>query len=93
MLVLDVDGDVLRGSGSPLQADVSQALGVAPGTVRRCEGKDLEVTVSWPMTSWMGGTIGSLRGAVIAPRRLTGTPGSTWGDVTTSLTGASASVV
>lgn len=126
VIVLDVGGDVLRGSGSPLQGDVTQALGVAPGTVRRFEGEDFEVTVSWPMTGWTGGSIGSLRGAVAsagataahrlrlsfhvgdrtvravaiddavlhgmeprgALRRLTGAPGSTWGDVIASLASA-----
>lgn len=66
VMVVDVDREVLRGSGRPLMADVTQALGVTPGTVRRFEGVGFDAVVSWPLSGWMGGNIGSLRGAVAA---------------------------
>ena len=64
VLVVDVDRDVLRGSGRPVMSDVTQALGVVPGATRQFRGDTYAVTVSWPRTGWMGGSVGSLRDAV-----------------------------
>lgn len=64
VIVFDLDREVMRGSGRALFADVTQALGVAPGSARRFQGKGFDVGVSWPMTGWIGGSVGSLRGAI-----------------------------
>jgi len=59
--LVDVDSDVLRGSGGPLPRGTSVALGVQPGDKVTFTGENGDVVVSWPLTSTMGPSIGSLR--------------------------------
>ena len=59
--VVDVDHDVLRGSGRPLPRATAVALGVQPGDKVTFAGSPGDVVVSWPLSSMMGPAIGSLR--------------------------------
>ena len=65
-LLIPVDAELLRGSGRPMSAPVAAAVGVSPGTPRSFSHADGELTVSWPVTSAAGPTLGSAR--VIAAR-------------------------
>ena len=60
-VALDVDDDLLRGSGVPLPSAVAFALGVAPGDREIFTGADNEVLVHWRLSSNRGPTFGSLR--------------------------------
>jgi hypothetical protein len=59
---LEVDRDVLRGSGRQFYAGAATALGVSPGERREfAGGNGTRVVVSWPTTSVMGPALGSVR--------------------------------
>jgi hypothetical protein len=60
-LDITVDHEVLRGSGRPAEWGLTATLGVQPGGSREFTHADGSVRVTWPMTGWQGGTIGSLR--------------------------------
>jgi len=60
-----VDREVLRGSGRPAERGLAAMLGVQPGGSREFLHPEGSVHVTWPMTGWQGGTIGSLRQLVL----------------------------
>lgn len=60
-IALDIDGDLLRGSGVPLPPPVAFALGVAPGDRKVFTHATEEVLVQWRLSSNRGPTFGSLR--------------------------------
>jgi len=60
-LRVDVDFDLLRGSGRNIPPAFSQHLGVLPGDRKEFTTAYGTVTVTWPMSSAMGPSIGSLR--------------------------------
>jgi len=60
-----VDREVLRGSGRPAERGLAAMLGVQPGGSREFLHPEGSVRVTWPMTGWQGGTIGSLRQLVL----------------------------
>ena len=59
--MIQVDDDVLRGSGRACPAALAQALGVTPGQARTFTSDTGEVRVTWPMASATGPAIGSTR--------------------------------
>ena len=59
--VVEVDHEVLRGSGRPIPRGTAVALGVQPGDKLAYTGEIGEVVISWPLSSITGPTIGSLR--------------------------------
>lgn len=65
-LLVAVDREVLRGSGRPLGPAVALALGVKPGDRRLFQYENGELTISWPLTSAFGPSLGSIR--VLAER-------------------------
>jgi hypothetical protein len=67
LLLLDVrvDREVLRGSGRTAERGLAAMLGVQPGGSREFMHPEGSVRVTWPMTGWQGGTIGSLRQLVL----------------------------
>lgn len=70
---LAVDADVLRGSGRPFPEALAAALEVTPGNRRTYGSDNTEVQITWPTTSFLGPSLGSVRS--IAERL-----GSTIGD-------------
>lgn len=59
---VEVDQDVLRGSGRPLPQEVGTFLGLVPGDERvELANRVDPVSVSWPPSSIVGPSIGSLR--------------------------------
>lgn len=58
---MDVNADVLRGSGQSLHPAVAAALGVRPGQRRVFAGPHGPVPVGWRLSSTNGPNIGSLR--------------------------------
>jgi hypothetical protein len=60
-LDITVDHEVLRGSGRSADWGVTATLGGQPGGSREFTHANGSVRVTWPMTGWQGGTIGSLR--------------------------------
>lgn len=60
-----IDADVLRGSGRAISAAFAAHLGVEPGGRRVVPGTAADITISWPMSSIAGPSIGSLRSEVI----------------------------
>lgn len=60
-IVLRVDKETLRGSGRAIAPAVGAALGVLPGLSKVFEGNGRRVRVTWPMSSAMGATLGSVR--------------------------------
>ena len=65
-LLIPVDAELLRGSGRPMSAPVATAIGVSPGAPRSFSYAEGALTVTWPVTSAVGPTLGSAR--VIATR-------------------------
>ena len=64
--LIEVDNDVLRGSGRPLPAPLAVFLGVGPGTERRLrvlDGADpnQSIPITWPLGSATGPAVGSVR--------------------------------
>ena len=60
-LVLPVDSEILRGSGRPLNGAVAAALGVSPGRPRVFRHETGTLRITWPMTSALGPSLGSVR--------------------------------
>ena len=60
-LLIPVDAELLRGSGRPLSGPVAAALGVSPGRPRSFLHAAGAISVTWPMTSAMGPSLGSAR--------------------------------
>jgi len=60
-LLVGVDKEVLRGSGRPLAPAVAGSLGVEPGGRRKFQYEAGELTISWPLTSAFGPSLGSVR--------------------------------
>ncbi len=60
-LLVAVDREVLRGSGRPLSPAVAMALGVKPDDKRKFRYQSGELTISWPLTSAFGPSLGSIR--------------------------------
>ena len=60
-LLLTVDKEVVRGSGRPLNPAVALELGVKPGGRRLFQYENGELTISWPLTSAFGPSLGSIR--------------------------------
>ncbi len=60
-LRVDVDFDLLRGSGRNIPPAFSKQLGVLPGDRKEFTTAYGTVVVTWPMSSAMGPSIGSLR--------------------------------
>lgn len=60
-IALDVDADMLRGSGVPLPQAVAFAVGVAPGDRKVFTNATEDVLVLWRLSSNRGPTFGSLR--------------------------------
>jgi hypothetical protein len=58
---IEVDRNVIRGSGRPIPAALGAWLGALPGYRRSYRFDDVEVTVSWPDSSIQGPSIGSIR--------------------------------
>lgn len=65
-LLLDINKELMRGSGKPLASDIVQVLGAQPGIARIFNGDGFDVGVHWPRTSWSGGSLGSMRAAIAA---------------------------
>lgn len=60
-VLIDIDHDLLRGSGRSVAEEVAGLLAVMPGDSRAYEADAAAVRLSWPDTSISGPTIGSLR--------------------------------
>ncbi len=56
-----VDADVLRGSGKAISAAFAGHVGVAPGDKITIPGPESTITVSWPLSSITGPSMGSTR--------------------------------
>jgi hypothetical protein len=65
-LLMDVDGEVLRGSGRPLPGPVAAALGVLPERPRAFRQGEIELSVTWPRTAALGASLGSTRALAAA---------------------------
>jgi hypothetical protein len=60
-LRVQVDADVLRGSGKAISAAFARQVGVGPGDKTTIPGPESTITVSWPVSSISGPSIGSIR--------------------------------
>ena len=60
-LQVRVDADLLRGSGRALRGPIAAALGVTPGQPRSFQYETGNIRVTWPMTSALGPSLGSVR--------------------------------
>jgi hypothetical protein len=60
--LLTVDKDVVRGSGRQCPEQLAALLGVRPGAPRIFAAGDGTVAVTWPGTSGLGPSLGSIRG-------------------------------
>jgi hypothetical protein len=60
-LRIPIDGDLLRGSGRGISAAFAGYIGIEPGSKITIPGLESPITVSWPLSSITGPTIGSLR--------------------------------
>lgn len=58
---IEVNSDLLRGSGRPMPSSLAAWLGVSPGGKRVFSGEVAHLTVSWPPTSVTGPSMGSIR--------------------------------
>lgn len=58
---IEVNADTLRGSGRPMPAAIAAWLGVLPGCRRILNAEGGAVTISWPATSAIGSSLGSIR--------------------------------
>jgi len=63
-LIISVDSHAMRGSGQPISGPVAAALGVSPGRPRAFQHQDRTLGITWPMTSAVGPSLGSVRAAV-----------------------------
>lgn len=60
-LLISTDAQLLRGSGRSLNGPVAVVLGVVPGQPRSFSHADGVLNVTWPMTSAIGPSLGSVR--------------------------------
>jgi len=60
-MAISFDGETLRGSGKSLPRGVTATLGVQPGEKREFSHEFGITKITWPMTGWQGGTLGSIR--------------------------------
>ena len=60
-VLIDIDHDLLRGSGRSVAEEVAGLLALRPGDNRAYEADEGTVRLSWPDTSISGPAIGSLR--------------------------------
>ncbi|HWA67415.1 MAG TPA: sigma factor-like helix-turn-helix DNA-binding protein [Mycobacteriales bacterium] len=60
--LVTVDKDVVRGSGRQCPEQFAAALGVRPGQPQSFSAADGTVAVTWPATSGLGPSLGSVRG-------------------------------
>ncbi|MCY4522849.1 MAG: hypothetical protein OXC13_18995 [Caldilineaceae bacterium] len=60
-LLISADAQLLRGSSRMLNGPVAVVLGVVPGQPRSFSHADGVLNVTWPMTSAMGPSLGSVR--------------------------------
>jgi len=65
-LRIQVDADLLRGSGRAIPAAFAGYIGVGPGSKIAILGPESAITVSWPLSSITGPSIGSLRSLALA---------------------------
>jgi DNA-binding phage protein len=65
-LRIQVDADLLRGSGRAIPAAFAGYIGVGPGSKIAIPGPGSAITVSWPLSSIVGPSIGSLRSLALA---------------------------
>ena len=65
-LLVNVNNEMLRGSGHPLKRAVADLLGMTPGSTRRWSHPTGDIAVHWPGTSAGGSLLGSLRKAAMA---------------------------
>jgi Bacterial RNA polymerase, alpha chain C terminal domain len=65
-VLIDVDSEVLRGSGQLLPGLVAAALGVLPERPRIYRQGDIELSVTWPRTAALGASLGSTRALAAA---------------------------
>lgn len=66
-ILVEVDAPRAKGRAEILQPDVVQSLGVNPGESRVFHGpSNVDIPVSWPATSALGGNVGQLRSAIHA---------------------------
>jgi hypothetical protein len=65
-MLVKVDRDTLRGSGRSLAPEATCVLGVQPGQDRTFVGEGYSVRVTWPLTGWAGGSLGSIRDLVVS---------------------------
>jgi hypothetical protein len=55
------DHETFRGSGRSLARGITATLGVQPGGMREFSHEFGTTRITWPMTGWQGGTLGSIR--------------------------------
>ena len=60
-MLASIDKDTLRGSGRALMPTLTAALKVQPGEERIYQGIDGSVRITWPISSALGGSRGSIR--------------------------------
>jgi hypothetical protein len=60
-LRIQIDKDILRGSGRGISAAFAGQVGTEPGSKTTIPGPESPITVSWPLSSITGPSIGSLR--------------------------------
>ena len=60
-VLIDIDHDLLRGSGRSVAEQVAGLLALRPGQSRAYEADSGDIRLSWPDTSISGPTVGSLR--------------------------------
>ena len=60
-VLVDVDKDLLRGSGKPIAEQVAGLLTLPPGRSKEYRTSSADIHLSWPDTSISGPAIGSLR--------------------------------
>jgi hypothetical protein len=65
-LRIQVDADLLRGSGRAIPAAFAGYIGVGPGSKIAIPGPESAITVGWPLSSITGPSIGSLRSLALA---------------------------
>lgn len=71
VLILRVTDDMFRGSGRPLHGDIAVSLGVTPGSERTFRGTGFDLRITYPMSGWAGGSLGSVKPVL---ELLSGTP-------------------
>jgi hypothetical protein len=60
-IFLEIDENLLRGSGQPIPHGIGGILALEPGSKTTYTSQFGEVVLSWPMTGWNGPSLGSVR--------------------------------